>query len=174
MHFGFSYTGLLLLLMLFVPNLYWTKNKPADYDQYAPHENKVLLCMERAGEVLVTGLLLVFRDFNIQGFEPRLLWLASAFALMVLYVSQRKNDAGFIQQFAWDSGRRRYAAGAGSPAGRGLRQESFPVCSGHHTGDRPHRHPSSACKRGISPERLTPGRKEERSQDRLQGGFLYP
>lgn len=85
MHFGFSYTGLLLLLMLFVPNLYWTKNKPADYDQYAPHENKVLLCMERAGEVLVTGLLLVFRDFNIQGFEPRLLWLAGAFALMVLY-----------------------------------------------------------------------------------------
>ena len=85
MHFGFSYTGLLLLLMLFIPNLFWTKNKPAGYDQYAPRENKVLLCLERAGEVLVTGLLLVFRDFNVQGLEPRLLWLTGAFLLMVPY-----------------------------------------------------------------------------------------
>ena len=85
MHFGLSYMGLLLLLMLFVPNLFWTKNKPARYDQYALRENKVLLCLERAGEVLVTGLLLVFRDFNVQGLEPRLLWLAGAFLLMILY-----------------------------------------------------------------------------------------
>ena len=85
MHFGFSYTGLLLLLMLFIPNIFWTKNQPADYDQYVQRENKVLLFLERAGEVLVTGLLLVFRDFNVQGVEPRLLWLAAAFALMILY-----------------------------------------------------------------------------------------
>ncbi len=85
MHIGFSYTGLLLLLMLFIPNLFWTKNKPAGYDQYAPHESKALLCMERVGEVLVTGLLLVFRDFNVQGLEPWLLWLAGAFLLMILY-----------------------------------------------------------------------------------------
>ena len=85
MHFGFSYTGLLLLLMLFIPNIFWTKNQPADYDQYVQRENKVLLFLERAGEVRVTGLLLVFRDFNVQGVEPRLLWLAAAFALMILY-----------------------------------------------------------------------------------------
>ena len=85
MHLGFSYMGLLLLLMLFVPTIFWTKNKPARYDQYALRENKVLLCLERAGEVLVTGLLLVFRDFNVQGLEPRLLWLAGAFLLMILY-----------------------------------------------------------------------------------------
>lgn len=28
MNFGFSYIGLIFLLMLFVPNLFWTKNKP--------------------------------------------------------------------------------------------------------------------------------------------------
>lgn len=28
MQFGFSYVGLLFLLMLMVPNLVWTKNKP--------------------------------------------------------------------------------------------------------------------------------------------------
>lgn len=27
MHFGFSYTGLLFLLMLTIPNLIWTKNQ---------------------------------------------------------------------------------------------------------------------------------------------------
>lgn len=27
-HFGFSYVGLIYLLMLFVPNIIWTKCKP--------------------------------------------------------------------------------------------------------------------------------------------------
>ena len=31
MHFGFSYVGLCFLLMLFVPNLLWTKQMPKDY-----------------------------------------------------------------------------------------------------------------------------------------------
>ena len=30
MHFGFSYIGLIFLLMLFIPNFFWTKNKPKD------------------------------------------------------------------------------------------------------------------------------------------------
>ena len=85
MHFGFSYTGLIFLIMLFVPNLYWTKNQPKDYEKYAKNENKILLLLERAGEVLVTGLLLIFSDFNVQGLSPRLGWLIAAFALMVLY-----------------------------------------------------------------------------------------
>lgn len=34
MHFGFSYVGLIYLVMLFVPNLFWTKHKPKDYDEY--------------------------------------------------------------------------------------------------------------------------------------------
>ena len=33
----------------------------------------------------MTGLVLVFRDFNVQGWSPRLLWLIAALALMLLY-----------------------------------------------------------------------------------------
>lgn len=53
MTFGFSYIGILYLLMLFTPNLLWTKRKPEHYDQYAQRENRILLSFERAGEVLV-------------------------------------------------------------------------------------------------------------------------
>ena len=85
MHFGFSYTGLIFLVMLFVPNFIWMKNQPKDYEKYAANENRILLLLERAGEVLVTGLLLIFSDFNIQGLTPWLGWLIAAFALMILY-----------------------------------------------------------------------------------------
>ena len=43
--FGFSYVGLVFLLALFIPNLFWTKNKPKDYDPSG--ENRVLLAFER-------------------------------------------------------------------------------------------------------------------------------
>lgn len=85
MHVGFSYVGLCFLLMLFVPNLLWTKHMPKDYLRYAANENKILLVLERIGEVTVTGLLLIFRDFNVQGLEIWLLWLIGAFVLMLLY-----------------------------------------------------------------------------------------
>ena len=85
MHFGFSYVGLILLLMLFVPNFFWTKYPPKGYGDCAKDENKVLLALERIGEVAVTSLLLVFSDFNVQGFDAWLLWLAGALALMILY-----------------------------------------------------------------------------------------
>ncbi len=32
MNFGFSYVGLIYLLMLFIPNILWSKNKPKDYE----------------------------------------------------------------------------------------------------------------------------------------------
>ena len=50
MTFGFSYIGLIWLLMLLIPNFIWTKNQPKDYEKYAAHENKVLLTLERCGE----------------------------------------------------------------------------------------------------------------------------
>lgn len=65
MHLGFSYIGLIFLIMLMIPNLYWTKNQPKDYEKYVHNENKILLLFERAGEVLVACLLLIFSDFNI-------------------------------------------------------------------------------------------------------------
>ncbi len=81
---GFSYVGLVFLIMLFVPNLFWTKNKPLDYEKYAANENRLLLILERSGEVLVTCLALIFSDFNVR-LSVWSLWLAAAFLLMVLY-----------------------------------------------------------------------------------------
>ena len=85
MHFGFSYTGLIFLLMLFIPNFIWAKNKPEGYDEYTKNENKILLALERAGEAAVTCLVLIFGDFNPHGISLRLLWLAGAGAAMILY-----------------------------------------------------------------------------------------
>ena len=85
MHFGFSYIGLIFLIMLFVPNFFWTKNKPLDYDRYSKNENKLLLTLERIGEVSVSCLLLIFGDFNIQSLSLQLIWLIIAFVLMILY-----------------------------------------------------------------------------------------
>ena len=65
MHFGFSYVGLIFLVMLMLPNMIWTKNQPKDYEKYVVNENKVLLGFERIGEVTVSCIALIFSDFNI-------------------------------------------------------------------------------------------------------------
>ena len=85
MHFGFSYIGLIFLIMLFVPNLFWTKNKPRDYDKYVGNENRILLIFERIGEVLVSVLCLIFSDFNIGTIAPWSFLLFMAVLLMILY-----------------------------------------------------------------------------------------
>lgn len=85
MRFGFSYVGLAFLLMLTVPNLLWTKNKPSGYDKYAARENSVLLIFERVGQVLVTCTALIFADFNIRADFPWLMWLIAAAILMLMY-----------------------------------------------------------------------------------------
>ena len=65
MNLGFSYVGLIFLIMLFIPNIIWSKNLPKDYDKYVKKENNVLLFFERVGEVLLTVLALIFTDTNI-------------------------------------------------------------------------------------------------------------
>lgn len=83
-YLGFSYIGLLFLLLLIVPNLIWTKKMPQGYS--AAKENKLLLFLERAGEVLVSCTVLIFKDFNLKGkacFWS--LWLVAAACCMVLY-----------------------------------------------------------------------------------------
>lgn len=84
-HFGFSYIGLIFLLMLMIPNIIWSKNKPKDYDKYVKNENKVLLLFERIGEMLVTCLSLIFSDFNINKISNWFSILLIAFILMILY-----------------------------------------------------------------------------------------
>ena len=85
MRFGFSYVGLIFLLMLFVPNAFWTKNRPKGYDRYAENENRILLALERIGEVAVTVLMLVCNSHDVHGLNGSLAWLTAAFVLMVLY-----------------------------------------------------------------------------------------
>ena len=85
MHFGFSYIGLIYLILLLLPNILWTRNQPKDYEQYVVHENKILLALERVGEVLVSAAALVFRDFNIKPWSGWSWWLLASFAFMVLY-----------------------------------------------------------------------------------------
>ncbi|MBR4232106.1 MAG: hypothetical protein IKR95_02760 [Oscillospiraceae bacterium] len=85
MRFGFSYVGLIFLLMLFIPNFMWTKNKPEGYDGLTKNENRILLALERVGEAAVTALMLIFSSNDVRGIDGRLAWLAAAFVLMVLY-----------------------------------------------------------------------------------------
>ena len=82
-HFGFSYVGLIYLLMLFIPNYMWSKKQPDGYDPSG--ENKLLLAFERIGQVLVTCCALLFSDFNLSPFTGWSLWLTVSFALMLVY-----------------------------------------------------------------------------------------
>ncbi|MBQ6628465.1 MAG: hypothetical protein IJH65_06550 [Methanobrevibacter sp.] len=80
MNFAFSFVGLLFLVMLFVPNILWSKCPPKDYEKYSNNENKILLALERIGEVLVT----VFSLFCGVSFSFNVV-LAIAFLSMIVY-----------------------------------------------------------------------------------------
>lgn len=81
MNFGFSFVGLLFLMMLLVPNILWSKNQPKDYEKYAKNENKILLAFERIGEVMVS-ILALFCGLNFQDLSYL---LVVALVLMILY-----------------------------------------------------------------------------------------
>ncbi|MCR5356004.1 MAG: hypothetical protein K6E63_01235 [Lachnospiraceae bacterium] len=92
--FGFSVTGLIFLIMLFIPNIYWgIKAKPEGYDEASKNENKVLLILERTGETLVTCSLLIFPAIDPhviklpEGifFDWKILLCTAALVLMILY-----------------------------------------------------------------------------------------
>lgn len=85
MNLGFSYVGLIYLLMLFIPNIIWSKNLPKDYDKYVKNENKILGIFEKIGEVLLTVLPLIFKDFNINNISNWSIILLISFLLMILY-----------------------------------------------------------------------------------------
>ena len=80
---GFSYVGALYLLMLFVPNLLWTRAKPAGYSSSG--ENRGLQFLEQIGQVGTTCCALIFVDFNLRAWSVWNLWLAVSFLLMLLY-----------------------------------------------------------------------------------------
>lgn len=78
--FGFSFPGLLFLLMLFIPNILWTKHMPQGYEASAKKEAKFLVLLERIGEAGSTATSLFFHN-------PRSTpWLlAAAIILMLTY-----------------------------------------------------------------------------------------
>ncbi len=80
---GFSRVGLAFLLALLAPNLLWRRCKPWNYDPSG--ENRILLALERTGQVWVTCAALAFRDFDLRPWTPWCWWLVGAAALMVLY-----------------------------------------------------------------------------------------
>lgn len=82
-HFGFSYVGLLFLLLLFIPNIIWTTKKPQGYT--SGNENKALLLFEKTGEALTTICVLIFDDFNLHSWSNWSWWLVAAFVLMAMY-----------------------------------------------------------------------------------------
>lgn len=82
-NFGFSYIGLIYLLMLWIPNSLWARRLPADYDPSG--ENKVLLVLERIGQVLCTASILLFTDYNPRILAPWTTWFVISVVLMVLY-----------------------------------------------------------------------------------------
>lgn len=82
-NWGFSYVGFVFLLMLLIPNIAWAKGMPQGYT--SEKENKLLLLLERTGEVLTCFFSLTFSDFNIHEWTPWSLWLIAAFVFMIMY-----------------------------------------------------------------------------------------
>lgn len=82
-HFGFSYVGLIFLLLLFIPNIIWAREKTQGYT--SENENKILLIFERIGQILTTICVLIFDDFNLHGWSDWSWWLIVSFVLMVMY-----------------------------------------------------------------------------------------
>lgn len=91
---GFCITGTVFLLMLFIPNIIWAKaKKPEGYENASANENKLLVMLERFGEIGTTVTLLIFPSFDPhirklpEGifFEWRMIFWVLAFVLMLLY-----------------------------------------------------------------------------------------
>lgn len=82
---GISVVGIVFLLMLFIPNIIWSKNQPEGYEEASKRENKVLLALERAGEALVSTLVLIDRRLDSFSLSPRSGCMILALILMLLY-----------------------------------------------------------------------------------------
>jgi len=80
---GFSYIGFIYLLMLFIPNIIWSKNQPKGYEYKT--ENKTLLLFERIGQLLVSCTVLIFSDFNLHNWSVWSIWFIISVIFMIMY-----------------------------------------------------------------------------------------
>lgn len=69
--------------MLFIPNILWSRKKPLGYSSET--ENKILVLLERIGEVSVCCCALLFSNFNLREWTSWSWWLIAAFLLMAMY-----------------------------------------------------------------------------------------
>ena len=82
---GVSVVGIVFMLMLFIPNIIWSKNLPEGYEEAAKHESKRLLAFERTGEMLATVFMLTDRRLDSFGLSPRLGYPMLGLILMIMY-----------------------------------------------------------------------------------------
>lgn len=92
--FGFSYIGLIFLLLLFVPNLFWTKNQPKGYDSTG--ESRGLQLLERVGEILVTVMVLSFADLNLRPWSGWSWFLVAAAVCMIFTRDSGSATSGVV------------------------------------------------------------------------------
>lgn len=83
-HLGFSYIGLIFIVMLVIPNLIWIKNKPLDYTNN-DNENRILLFFEKIGQISLVTLTLLTKEINVQEINTWTVWLYISFIFMVIY-----------------------------------------------------------------------------------------
>ena len=81
--FGFSYVGMVFLLMLFLPNVLWARRLPSVGSPAG--ENVLLLVLERIGQVCCACTALLFRDTNLAPWSAWSWWLVASFAALLLY-----------------------------------------------------------------------------------------
>ncbi|MGI6217615.1 MAG: hypothetical protein ACOYIK_08395 [Coriobacteriales bacterium] len=84
MNLGISPVGILFLAALFVPNIIWARDLPEGYEELSRGESRVLLILERVGQVLTTVAAIIFVPTDEFGW-PSLAWLLVALVLMILY-----------------------------------------------------------------------------------------
>lgn len=69
--------------MLFIPNIIYASDKSTLKPTL--DENKVLVWFERIGQALVTTIVLIFSDFNVQGWSLWTIWLIASVIFMLMY-----------------------------------------------------------------------------------------
>ena len=84
MQFGFSITGLIYLLLLFVPNIIFLKHRPSGFSEL-PAEDRILGILERIGEVGITMIAPISKNLNPQGLSPWLAVFIASAVFMLLY-----------------------------------------------------------------------------------------
>lgn len=120
---GFSWLGLLFLVLLTVPNVVWAVRDGGKFEKEAGEEPGWLTWFERAGQVLTIVGLLFTRNLVWHPGAPDAWWLAAAAVLMALY------EVFWIRYFRGDrSVQSFYRALAGVPVPGALLPVAAALC----------------------------------------------